>query len=149
MSSPSNRFECQWRPSGYLLAACIAAHGLALLACLLLDLTVPFKGLAMVACLAHGAWVLPRQVLLSHPDAVTGLRRDEANWYLFTARHGWFAVQLRRDSIALPGLVILRFRRSGQWYSRSVCVPGDALAADQHRRLRVRLKFNRRRWAAV
>ena len=31
---------------------------------------------------------------------------------------------------------------------RAVCIPGAALAPDQHRRLRVRLKFSRRRWLA-
>jgi len=31
---------------------------------------------------------------------------------------------------------------------RSICVPRDSQAADVHRRLRVRLKFSRRRWLA-
>lgn len=149
MSSPSERFECRWRASWCLLAVCIGGHALALLACLLLAVPAVFQLLGVLICLGHGAWVLPRQVLLRHPSAVTGLRRDRSGWHLHTAQAGWQAVQLRRDSMALPGWVIVRYRRPGQWFNRSVCVPADALPADQHRRLRVRLKFSRRRWAAV
>ncbi|SOB50068.1 conserved hypothetical protein [Pseudomonas lundensis] len=57
-------------------------------------------------------------------------------------------MQLRRDSMALPMLVIVRFSRRGERRVRAVCIPRDALAPDQHRRLRVRLKFSRRRWLA-
>lgn len=149
MFSPSDRFECRWRASGRLLAACLAAHLLGLSAFLLLEIPAGWRALGVLACLLHAGWVLPRQVLLSHPDSITGLRRERQGWQLFSRRQGWAPVQLRPDSIALPGLVILRYRRPGQWFARAVCVPGDAMPADEHRRLRVRLKFSRRRWAAV
>lgn len=149
MSSPSDRFECHWRASAWLRLASVGAHLLALAACVLLDVPVGFKLLAVLACCLHAAWTMPRQVALSHPEAMTGLRRDRGGWQLFSARRGWQAVQLRGDSVALPGLVILRFRRAGQWFSRSVCIPGDALPREEHRRLRLRLKFSRRRWAPV
>jgi toxin CptA len=45
-------------------------------------------------------------------------------------------------------IVVLRFRLQGERRVRSLCVPRDALAPDVHRRLRVRLRFSRRRWAA-
>jgi toxin CptA len=45
-------------------------------------------------------------------------------------------------------LVVLRFRLVGERRVRSLCIPNDALAADVHRRLRVRLKFTRNRWVA-
>ena len=50
--------------------------------------------------------------------------------------------------VALPLIVVLRYRAQGERRVRSICVPRDAQAADVHRRLRVRLKFSRRRWAA-
>jgi toxin CptA len=132
-----------------LLVVCAAGHLLALTACLMLALPGAIKLVLLVLCLAHGAWVMPRQVRLSHPAAVSGLRRDRNGWQLWTAGRGWGPVQLRHDSVALPALVIVRYRRPGQWFSRSICIPADAMPADQHRRLRVRLKFSRRRWAAV
>lgn len=148
MSSPSERFECRWQASRLLLAVYLAALSLALLTLLLVSL--PWWGalLGVLACLLHAAWVLPRQILLSHPSAFTALRRDERGWQLFSARDGWQAVQLRPDSLALPLAVVLRFRLTGERRVRGLCIPRDALPRDVHRRLRVRLKFSRRRWAA-
>ncbi|WP_248797212.1 protein YgfX [Pseudomonas sp. MWU13-2105] len=148
MSSPSNLFECRWQASRLLPAAYLGALGLALVALCLLDVP-PWASLSgALLCLLHGAWVLPRQLLLSHPSAFTGLRRDEQGWQLWNQASGWQPVQLCRDSLALPWLVVLRFRLPGERRVRALCVPGDAQAADVHRRLRVRLKFSRRRWAA-
>ena len=102
----------------------------------------------MLVCLAHAAWVLPRAVLLTHRSSIGGLRRDADGWQLWSAARGWHSVQLRRDSLALPLIVVLRYRVQGERRVRSVCVPRDSQAADVHRRLRVRLKFSRRRWLA-
>ncbi|AZF41572.1 hypothetical protein C4J87_1398 [Pseudomonas sp. R1-43-08] len=146
MSSPSNRFECRWQASRLLLAAYLIAQLFALGACLVVDL--PFAFLGMLACLIHAAWVLPRHVLLTHRSSIRGLRRDEDGWQLFSAERGWHSVQLRPDSLALPLVVVLRYRVQGERWVRSTCVPHDAQTADMHRRLRVRLKFSRRRWLA-
>ena len=146
MSSPSNRFECRWQASRLLLAAYLLAQLFALGALLSLDL--PYSSLGVLVCLAHAAWVLPRHVLLTHRSSVRGLRRDESGWQLWSAARGWHGVQLRPDSLALPLIVVLRYRVPGQWWVRSICVPADSQAADLHRRLRVRLKFSRRRWLA-
>nr|WP_251030670.1 MULTISPECIES: protein YgfX [Pseudomonas] len=129
--------------AAYLLAQAFALGSLFLL-------SVPFwsTALGIVLCLAHGAWVLPRHLLLTHCRAFSGLRRDAVGWSLWSKAEGWRAVQLRPDSLALPMIVVLRFRLPGEWWVRSLCVPRDALAPDVHRRLRVRLKFSRRRWAA-
>jgi len=132
-----------------LLAAYLACQGLAQLA-LWLSTTPWWLCLpAVVACLAHACWAIPRRILLTHAHAVIGLRRDALGWRLFSRAEGWQAVRLCRDSVALPGLVVLRFVRPGRWFAQSQCVAKDAVGADQHRRLRVRLKFSRRRWAEV
>lgn len=146
MSSPSNTFECRWQASRLLLAAYLLAQLFALGALVLLNL--PYSSLGILVCLAHAAWVLPRHVLLTHRSSICGLRRDEDGWQLFSAERGWHSVQLRRDSLALPLIVVLRYRVQGGWWVRSICVPRDSQAADLHRRLRVRLKFSRRRWLA-
>ena len=146
MSNPSNRFECRWQASRLLLAAYLFAQLLALGACLILDF--PYSSLGMLVCLAHAGWVLPRHILLTHRSSVCGLRRDEDGWQLFSNERGWHSVQLRPDSLALRLIVVLRYRLPGQWWVRSICVPMDSQVVDVHRRLRVRLKFSRRRWLA-
>ena len=148
MSSPSNLFECRWQASRLLPAAYLGALGLALVSLYLLDIPLWASLPGALLCLLHGAWVWPRQLLLNHPSAFTGLRRDEQGWQLWSQAAGWQPVQLCRDSLALPWLVVLRFRLPGERRVRGVCVPFDAQAPDVHRRLRVRLKFSRRRWAA-
>ena len=146
MSSPSNVFECRWQASRLLLAAYLLAQLFALGALVLID--VPYASLGLLLCLAHAAWVVPRSILLTHRSSIRGLRRDADGWQLFSAERGWHSVQLRPDSLALPLIVVLRYRVKGEWAVRTICVPNDAQVADVHRRLRVRLKFSRRRWLA-
>jgi toxin CptA len=148
VSSPSNTFECRWHASRHLLAAYLLAQAFALGALFLLSIPVWASLLAAFGCALHGFRVLPRHILLSHPTAFCGLRRDADGWQVWNQANGWQAVQLCRDSLALPLIVVLRFRLRGEWRVRSICVPRDAQTADVHRRLRVRLKFSRCRWAA-
>ena len=154
MSSRSDRFECRWQASRLLLAAYLSAQALTLVSLYFLDLPLWACALGVFSCLAHGVWAMPRFILLSSPSAFTGLRRDADGWQLWSAAGGWQAVQLQRDSLALPMAVVLRFRLIGKrqtvnWRVRGLCIPRDALPADVHRRLRVRLKFSRRRWAVA
>jgi toxin CptA len=129
--------------AAYLLAQLFALGSLFLLS---IPLWVNLFGVAL--CVAHSMWALPRQILLTHPQAFRGLRRDADGWQLWSQAQGWQPVQLRPDSLALPLVVVLRFRLRGERRIRAICVPRDSQAADVHRRLRVRLKFSRRRWAA-
>lgn len=149
MSNPSNiAFECRWQASRCLLAAYLVAQLFALGALLVLDVPLWIALVGMLVCLGHGAWVLPRHILLSHRASIQGLRRAADGWQLWSAARGWHRVQLRPDSLALPLIVVLRFRLPGGWRVYSACVPRDSQADDVHRRLRVRLKFSRRRWLA-
>ena len=148
MSSPSNTFECRWHASGQLLAVYLFAQAFALGALWFLDVSPWIAAVGALVCLAHAAWVVPRHILLTHRSSIRGLRRDADGWQLFSHERGWHGVQLRPDSLALPLVVVLRYRVPGQWWVRSVCVPRDSQVADVHRRLRVRLKFSRRRWLA-
>jgi len=152
VSSRSDHFQCRWRASRWLLTAYLVTQVLALVALCWLDIAPWAFWLGVFSCLAHALWVIPNSILCYSPQAFTGLRRDKDGWQLWTDRHGWRAVQLHRDSLARPSLVVLRFRllTNGKVERRvrSVCILRDALAPDEHRRLRLRLKFSRRRWAA-
>ncbi|PBP37878.1 hypothetical protein CCL14_18355 [Pseudomonas syringae] len=152
MSSPSDRFECHWQASRLLVTAYLAVQSLALVALYWLDIAAWAAALCALMCLVHAVRVIPRSILLTHPAAFTALKRDHQGWQLWNACAGWQPVQLCPDSLALPWVVILRFRpiiagRPGRSIN-SCCIPHDALTPDIHRRLRVRLKFSRHRWAA-
>ena len=148
MSSPSSPFECRWQASRLLLRFYLVCLVLALLALWLAAIPLWAQCLGGALLLLHAAWVLPGQILLSSAAAFTGLRHDALGWQLWSAAGGWQVVQLRPDSLALPVVVILRFRLAGERRVRGLCIPRDALPRDLHRRLRVRLKFSRHRWQA-
>ncbi|WP_045488397.1 protein YgfX [Pseudomonas sp. StFLB209] len=147
MSSRSKAFECRWQASRSLLTAYLVAQTLACLAVWLLDVPVLLTLFGWLVCAGHAAWVLPRAILLSHARAFRGVRHGRDGWQVWSEARGWQPVQIVADSLALPLIIVLRFRpRAGQgsgWLTRSVCIPRDALAPDTHRRLRVLLKFAR------
>jgi toxin CptA len=149
VSSHSEVFECQWQPSRLLLVCYVLIQGLALLSLVLVDIPLWARVLGIVFCLAHAAWVLPRHLLLSAPQAYRALRCTAEGWQVRSAAQGWQPIELHPDSLALPLIVLLRFRLAGQRRVRSLCIARDSLPRDQHRRLRVRLKFSRHRWAAA
>ncbi|MGQ3822430.1 protein YgfX [Pseudomonas alliivorans] len=150
MFSPNDRFECRWQASRLLLTAYALVQVLSLSALWWLDVPVLIAAMGAALCVAHAAWVLPGSILLKRPGSFTGLQRDSQGWRVWSERGGWQSVQLCKDSLALPLVVILRFRLvSGGRPGRQVhscCIPFDAQAPHIHRRLRVRLKFSRRRW---
>lgn len=149
MSSPSEAFECRWQPSRWLLLAYALIQGLALLSLGLVVMPLWAHLLGALFCMTHAAWVLPRHLLLNLPSAYRALRCNSDGWQVYSAARGWQAIELHPDSLALPLIVLLRFRLAGQRRVRSLCIARDSLSRDQHRRLRVRLKFSRHRWAAA
>ncbi|WP_160286106.1 protein YgfX [Pseudomonas knackmussii] len=148
MSSRIDPFECRWRPSTWLLAAYLACLALAIAALLLAAIPPLWQILGLLLCLSHALWALPRQILLRSPQSFGALRHDNEGWQLWCPRQGWSPVQLCADSLALPSLIVLRFRLPGSLITRGLCLPADSLAPDEHRRLRLRLRFSRDRWAA-
>ena len=149
MSNPSEFFECQWRPSRRLLVLYLLLLAAGLLALWLAAVPLWASLAGTLLCLAHAFWVLPGQILLSTDTAFVSLRHDAEGWQLRSRSGDWQRVELRRDSLALPLAVVLRFRLAGERRVRGLCILPDALDASAHRRLRVRLKFSRRRWAAA
>ena len=153
MSSRSNHFECRWQPSRGLLAAYLSAQVLALTSITLLSIPLWAKAIGVLLSALHASRCLRPLILLNQGTSFTGLRRDSGGWSLWSEGGGWEPVQLRPDSLALAHIVLLRFRRvTSPWpsrlWTRSLCIPADAMTAQAHRRLRLRLKFSRRRWAA-
>ncbi|WP_339514919.1 protein YgfX [Pseudomonas sp. RL_15y_Pfl2_60] len=152
MSSPSSRFEFRWRPSVRLGVFYLAVQLLALTTLWAIDLPDWASASATLVCGLHMAWVYPRYISLTAPDALTALRRIDDDWQLWSDAQGWRSIQLLPDSLALPWLIVLRYRWEGPAQSRmahTLCIPRDAMLESEHRRLRVRLKFSPRRWGAA
>ncbi|OLU15249.1 hypothetical protein BVH01_15575 [Pseudomonas sp. PA1(2017)] len=146
MSNPSKRFECHWRPSRRLLEVYLCAQALALLTLSLVDIPFWARLLGVLGCACHASWVLPRHVLLNHSAVFKRLRHDDEGWQVASREGRWQPITLLPDSMALPWLVIVRFRLPGSRLTKSLCIAADAMPQDMHRRLRVRLKFSRQRW---
>jgi toxin CptA len=147
-SHSSQAFEFRWHASGALLALYLLMVMLAVITLLLLPVPSWLSVLGLLLCALHAAWVIPSHVLLCRGCSWLGLRHDQHGWSLRSREGGWQPVQLLPDSIALPLVVVLRFKLPGDCFSQGLCIPRGAMAPEQHRRLRLRLKFSRRRWAA-
>lgn len=149
MSSHSEHFECRWLASRWLLIAYVGLQAVTVACLFQLNLPVAVVAALCLLCLAHASWVLPRHILLSHEAAYCGLRWTDKGWWVYNCSEGWQPIELHPDSLALPLIVLLRFRLAGQRRVRALCVPRDSLPRRQHRQLGVRLKFSRYRWAAA
>lgn len=130
-----------------LLSLYLAVLMLACITLVVLPVPLWLQIILLGVCLLHAVWVVPTSILLSRRSSWRALRHAEQGWSLWSRQSGWQPVQLRPDSLALPMVVILRYRVPGDWFSHGICIPRGAMPRDQHRRLRLRLKFSRRRWA--
>lgn len=124
-----------------LTLACFAVLLAAIPAWLKLSLLV----LLVIQAICHGLHLLA----VEQPNKRVGVRLTAQGWQLWSAQAGWQVVQLGAASIAIPALVVLRYKYPQQIFYRSAVIAADSLTQDEHRRLRVRLKFSRQPWQAV
>ncbi len=124
-----------------LLLACVAVvlAAIPLVVKLVVIVLLSVKIYAQLRCMRN----------YQQPALRCGVRHNSTGWQLWSPKQGWRSVQLRTDSMAIPALVLLRYRYPHQWFYRSALIPFDSAPQDSHRRLRVRLKFSRQRWQAV
>ena len=110
----------------------LTVHLAALAALFLALLPEPARlvGVALLGASLLATWKRPVPVRLrARADGQLEIWREAA----------WKPVQLRPDSVALPWLIVLRWREGGR--SHSLALPADALVGDDHRRLRVWLRW--------
>ncbi|HZJ93369.1 MAG TPA: protein YgfX [Thiopseudomonas sp.] len=142
-------FSCFWQPSLRLSQAVLCVLLLACVAVVLAAIPFVVKLVVIVLLSVQIYSQLRCMRDYQQPALRRGVRRDSAGWQLWSAEQGWRSIQLRADSMAIPALVLLRYRYPHQWFYRSALIPFDSAPQDSHRRLRVRLKFSRQRWQAV
>ena len=149
MRVQSSRFVCYWQPSLRLSVLAALMTALAVIAVLSSALAWLVKAVLLLILSAQLICQLKQLTQLQQAAQRRGICRTAQGWSIWDAQQGWRAVQLRGDSMAIPALVLLRYRYAGQWFYRTLLVGVDSLSADSHRRLRVRLKFSRQRWRAL
>ena len=149
MYNPPDTLLLQRQPSRWLgmlvivlnLLGCVALYRSALSALPAVSVAI----LLWVYCL----WIWPRQVSLRHADSVTGLRYDSEGWHVLRRDGSERDASLLADTYVSALLTVVRLRQRGRWLPVSVILPADAATEDALRRLRLRLRFSRQRWAAA
>ena len=149
MSNPTDALLLKRQPSRWLGGLIIL---LTMLGCMALYRSaLPPLPAALCAVLlwAYCFWVWPRQVSLRHADSVTGLRFDSQGWHILRRDGTEMGARLLADTYVSALLTVVRLRQPGRWLPISVILPADAATEDSLRRLRLRLRFSRQRWAAA
>lgn len=105
--------------------------------------------LGVMGLWVYCVWIWPRQVSLQHADSVTGLRFDSEGWHVLRRDGSERGARLLGDTYVSALLTVVRLRQPDRWLPVSVILPADAASEDSLRRLRLRLRFSRQRWAAA
>jgi toxin CptA len=141
---PSGRLRLSLRPSARLGAVLGAGHaGALVIAAAMLPASA-----AVPAVVALGlSWLDAhrRHVARSAADAVTALELSAGEHLVVHQRSGASQAGPFASRFVSPALVVLTLRPPGHWRTIPVVILADAVGADEHRRLRVWLKWSRAR----
>lgn len=149
MYNPTDTLLLQRQPSRWMGALIILLTVLGCMAVYRSALSVMPAVLCALVLGMYCLWVWPRQVSLRHADSVTGLRFDSEGWHVLRRDGSEMSARLLADTYVSALLTVVRLRQSGRWLPVSVILPADAADDDSLRRLRLRLRFSRQRWAAA
>jgi len=137
------------QPSRFMGVLVLLLSVLACVALLRSGLTPLPVIVSMLVVVSYGMWVWPRQVSLRHAQSVTALRFDGQGWHVMRRDGSESGARLLADTFVSAFLTVVRLREPGRWWPVSVILPADAANDDALRRLRLRLRFSRQRWAAA
>ena len=149
MSSQSDYLLLKRQPSRVLGGLIVLITALAITGLYRSGLPDLQAALCMTLLLLYCWWVWPRQVSLRHACSVTGLRFDSHGWHVLRRDGSEAGASLQGDTFVSAFLTVVRLREPGRWLPVSVILPVDAASEDSLRRLRLRLRFSRQRWAAA
>ena len=125
--------ETQASATARVLLPAVHFAALAALYLALLPLPVQLAGSLLLGASLWAVWRRPDALRLrGKGDGQMEIWRDAA----------WRPLLLRSDSVALPWLIVLRWREGRQRHS--LALPADALPGDDHRRLRIWLRWKAR-----
>lgn len=149
MSNPTDYLLLTRRPSRLLGVLLVVVTTVAIAALYRSALPALQAALCMTLVLVYCWWVWPRQVSLRHAASVIGLRFDSQGWHVLRRDGSEAGASLQGDTFVSAFLTVVRLREPGRWLPVSVILPADAASEDSLRRLRLRLRFSRQRWAAA
>ena len=70
------------------------------------------------------------------------IRRSTTSWLIGNNQNEWYTIKLIPSScIVLAWIVILRFHVEVTKRTFTICLPFDGISTDEHRRLRVFLRY--------
>jgi hypothetical protein len=123
------------RSSPRLLRGCLALYLVAGLSCL----SAPVPGVLLVLLVLHFCHLYCTHIRMCVPTAICALSWDAARgWRIRQARGDWIGADPVLPVFVSHRLVAVRFR-TGRFAYRNLLVVGQRCAADEFRRLRVRL----------
>jgi toxin CptA len=94
----------------------------------------------MPALFLYVKWFYRTHAIRTSPGSVTDLYRfTDGGWQLHFYSGQIEQAVLLGDSIVLPTMILLRFKRPGTWKIRIVILMPDALGEDKYRRVCVQL----------
>ena len=100
----------------------------------------PLAKVMLAAALVFSAWHSLRKALLRSPDRVLALSIPADGRLLLQLADGeWHAARIVGGGLVSRWLIVLKL--SGRSIPRSLVLPADSLADDDHRQLRVALQF--------
>ena len=135
--------------ASHRLAALLgAAHATAAAATFALDIGPGGQLLLTFTLLLSFVLSLRRAALLSTPDAVVEIEWSDEGTLNFKTRDGtWHSARLMPSTFVTPWLTVINLRTGQRPRVRHVVLMADSAGAEEYRRLRVRLQWDRARYA--
>lgn len=135
-------------PSYRLAGLLVAAHAGVAAAIACIDAAAPVRlGLAFVLAVSCSVAVW-RSALLKGQGAIVALELGEEGAIHVQRRDGtWQGARLLRSTFVTPALTVLNLRMDGRRGTRYVVLMPDSAAEEAYRRMRVRLLWDRSRYA--
>jgi toxin CptA len=131
------------KPSRYIAAALTAAHIVALVTILPLDLPVTAKVMCAVLIVVSLAHAIARHALLWSRRALTAVELREKGEVAVQTRDGeWHDARILGTSYVSPALSAINLRMADARLARHILVVADNCDPEQFRRLRVCLRWD-------
>lgn len=136
------------KPSYRLAALLGAAHAVAAAALLALDARLDLRLVFVCAVVASFVAAVRRVALLATRDAIVALEWGDDGAVNFQTRDGvWHSGRLLPTTFVTPCLTVVNLRTAARLRARHIVLMADTTGADEYRRLRVRLQWDRSGYA--
>lgn len=130
-----------WQPSPWLHRCVFLLVLLAVFALLNSTVAQPYKVILLIIYALYAVLTWWRLLCVKQARYGYGLRYKAKTWQLWTSETGWQSIKLSAQTVVLPWLLVIYYRRPHQRFAGALVVPWHVLDAESHRKLRVQLRF--------